>query len=152
MARKKTPIVIIRPEESTTKRAWESSNPSPYMKSARKGVDASLVRRISRDKSEPSWMLQHRLESLRLFKKTRMPSFGPDLSHLNLDRITYYAKATERTADSWSDVPKDVKKTFDRLGIPQAEQKVLAGVGAQYESTVVYHRPKEKFAKHVLIF
>lgn len=131
---------------------WEEYNSSEYLKDARVGLDEELVRRISADKDEPEWMLEHRLLSLELFKQISLPSWGPDLSRLDLSRITYYAKAMDGQAQTWADVPKDIKSTFDRLGIPKAEQEVLAGVGAQYESTVIYHSLKEKFRKKGIIF
>lgn len=137
---------------STTKQAWEESNPSSYMSKYRRGVDEDLVREISREKNEPGWMLAHRLESLRLFHEIPLPNWGPDLTALDLKNITYYAKASDRQAQSWDEVPADIKQTFDRLGIPQAEQKVLAGVGAQYESSVIYHSIKEEYKKQGVIF
>ncbi|MDP3836976.1 MAG: Fe-S cluster assembly protein SufB [bacterium] len=131
---------------------WDDYNKSDYMRQSRIGLDVSLVRRISEDKGEPNWMLEKRLESLKLYEQMAMPSFGPDLSKLDLANITYYAKAVEGQAESWDDVPADIKNTFDRLGIPKAEQEVLAGVGAQYESTMVYHSLKEEYKKKGVIF
>lgn len=145
-------IQPIDKADSTTKEAWESSNPSPYMKSTRKGIDEALVCQISADKNEPDWMLEHRLKSLELFNKLELPTWGPDLTKLDLDTITYYAKASEQQAEKWEDVPQDIKNTFDKLGIPKAEQLVLAGVGAQYESTVIYHSIKKKFKDQGVIF
>lgn len=138
--------------KSTTKQAWESANQSAYMAKYRKGLDEELVRTISREKNEPEWMLQHRLESLRLFHDIALPNWGPDLSTLDLASITYYAKASDRQAGTWDEVPADIKTTFDRLGIPQAEQKVLAGVGAQYESSVIYHSLKKEYQAQGVIF
>lgn len=143
---------ITDARESTTKAAWDSYNPAPYMSQTRTGVDEDLVRQISRDKKEPQWMLEHRLRSLTLFHEIPMPLWGPNLSKLDLDNITYYAKASDRKAESWEDVPQDIKKTFDRLGIPKAEQEALAGVGAQYESTVIYHSLKKRFKEQGVIF
>lgn len=137
---------------STTKEAWENFNPSPYMKTTRKGVDEDLVKLISKNKNEPTWMLDHRLMCFDLYNKIELPKWGPDLSNLNLNNITYYAKASEQVAENWNDVPKDIKNTFDKLGIPKAEQLVLAGVGAQYESTVIYHSIKKKFKDLGVIF
>jgi Fe-S cluster assembly protein SufB len=131
---------------------WDEYNPSDYMRQAKSGLDEVLVRRISQEKEEPEWMLAHRLASLATFKKMPLPSWGPDLSRLNLDQITYYAKAMEGQAQDWDDVPADIKNTFDKLGIPKAEQEVLAGVGAQYESTVVYHSLKAEFKRQGVIF
>lgn len=139
-------------EKSTTKAAWENYNPAPYLSSARKGIDEKIVRQISREKNEPAWMLEHRLRCLKLFSEIALPRWGPDLSSLDLNNIIYYAKASDIQAQKWEDVPPDIRKTFDRLGIPQAEQKVLAGVGAQYESTVIYHNLKKKFREQGVIF
>lgn len=131
---------------------WEEYNKSDYMSSSRTGLDEELVRKISADKKEPEWMLEHRLKSLATFKEMALPTWGPDLSRLDLNKITYYAKAMEGQAKNWEDMPSDIKDTFDKLGIPKAEQEVLAGVGAQYESTVIYHSLKEKFRKKGIIF
>lgn len=97
-------------------------------------------------------MLEHRLASLKLFHQLALPNWGAGFVKLNLDEIIYYAKASERTAQTWEDVPADIKQTFDRLGIPQAEQKLLAGVGAQYESTAIYHNLKEQYRQKGIIF
>jgi Fe-S cluster assembly protein SufB len=131
---------------------WDSSNSAPYMSNSRLGLDEELVRAISKDKNEPAWMLEKRLQSFKLYSEMAMPTWGPDLSKLDLDNITYYAKATDRASETWADVPSDIKNTFDRLGIPQAEQEALAGVGAQYESTVIYHSLKKQYQKQGVIF
>lgn len=131
---------------------WDSHNPSGYMKNTRTGLDESVVRFISQEKQEPGWMLERRLSCLKLYQKMALPTWGPDLSVLNLEKITYYARAADQAAPSWDEVPADIKNTFDRLGIPKAEQSVLAGVGAQYESTVVYHSLQEKFRAQGVIF
>ncbi|MBT7553202.1 Fe-S cluster assembly protein SufB [bacterium] len=138
--------------QSTTKKLWEKADPAPYMKQSRCGLDKELVREISQNKNEPEWMLQRRLDSLELFNNLPIPNWGPDLSKLDLSHITYFAQASDQQADKWEDVPKDIKNTFDKLGIPKAEQEVLAGVGAQYESTVIYHNLKEQFKKQGVIF
>lgn len=131
----------------------DQANSTHYMKGARKGLSRELVEYISKDKNEPTWMLEHRLKSLEVFLKKSMPTFGPDLSGLNFDDIIYYAKPGEVTnAHSWDQVPEDIKRTFERLGIPEAERKYLAGAGAQYESKNVYHRLKEKWSKVGVIF
>ena len=115
-------------------------------------LNEELVRRISGDKNEPEWMLQKRLEALHLFNKTPMPSWGPDLSSLDLSRITFYRKPEAEQTSNWEEVPPEIKKTFDALGIPEAEQKSLAGAGAQYESSVVYHNLKKQFEEQGVIF
>src|SRR3990167_1292844 len=132
---------------------FDHKNQSDYTKQATRGLSEELVRKISATKHEPDWMLQKRLEGLRLFYEKAMPNFGPDLSHLNFAEIIFYAAPGEQTpSKSWEDVSPDIKKTFERLGIPEAEKKMLAGVGAQYESSVVYHRLKEQWEKLGVIF
>lgn len=140
-------------EEITTHDSlWDDYNEADYMDQAVSGLNETLVRRISREKDEPTWMLDQRLAALKLFHQLELPTWGPDLSRLDLDKITYYAKAMEGQAQRWEDVPTDIKNTFDKLGIPKAEQEVLAGVGAQYESTVVYHSLKAEFKRQGVIF
>lgn len=131
----------------------DKPNPSKYIRSAKKGLSEALIRYISRDKKEPKWMLEHRLKSLEQFFKMPLPNFGPDLKELNFEEIIYYAKPGKiKSTHSWDQVPDDIKRTFERLGIPQAERKYLAGAGAQYESQNVYHRLKEKYGKLGVIF
>ena len=101
-------------------------------------------------KEEPQWMLDFRLKALKLFYKMPMPQWGGDLSELNFDDITYYVKPSEHTERSWDEVPEEIKRTFDKLGIPEAEQKYLAGVSAQYESEVVYHNMEKNLKKKAL--
>jgi len=123
-----------------------------YIYKSKQGVTEELVRFISHDKKEPKWMLEHRLNSLKIFKKLTLPKWGPNLSKLDLNKINYYKKAVNKQASDWSDVPADIKKTFDALGIPKAEQKSLAGTGAQYESTAIYHNLKEEVRTQGVIF
>ena len=120
--------------------------------SPRKGLDAEIVAQISAIKNEPQWMLDFRLKALAHFEQRPMPEWGGDLSALNLDEIYFYTKPTEGESRSWDDVPENIKTTFDRLGIPEAEQKFLAGVGAQYESEMVYHSIKEHLSEQGVIF
>ena len=108
-----------------------------------RGLTKEIVEEISSMKDEPQWMLDYRLKSLELFYKMPTPQWGGDLNSLNFDEITYYVKASEGTERSWDEVPEEIKRTFDKLGIPEAEQKYLAGVSAQYESEVVYHNMKQ---------
>ncbi len=123
-----------------------------YVFKSRRGLDRGVVEQISRMKDEPQWMLDFRLKALDHFQQRPMPTWGPDLSELNLDQIFYYVKPTEKSEKSWEDVPDDIKRTFDRLGIPEAERKFLAGVGAQYESEMVYHSIQEHLEKQGVIF
>jgi len=118
----------------------------------RKGLDEEVVRQISAMKAEPEWMLEFRLKALEHFLERPMPTWGGDLSQLDLDHIYYYVKPAEMEGRSWDDVPDTIKQTFDRLGIPEAEQKFLAGVGAQYESEMVYHSVLEHLEKQGVIF
>ncbi len=117
-----------------------------------KGLSEAVVREISRQKDEPAWMLDFRLESLRQFERKPMPTWGADLSRIDFDDIHYYIRPQDRQARSWDDVPDDIKSTFDKLGIPQAERKFLAGVGAQYDSEVVYHSIREDLEKQGVVF
>ena len=119
---------------------------------ARKGLNREVVEKISAMKGEPQWMLDFRLRALDHFMQRPMPTWGGDLSQLNLDEIYFYAKPAEEEGRSWEDVPKDIKNTFDRLGIPEAEQKFLSGVGAQYESEMVYHSIQENLSSKGVIF
>lgn len=117
-----------------------------------KGLSEAVVRQISAKKGEPEWMLEFRLRALRHFMQRPVPTWGADLSGLNFDDIVFYVKPAELEGKSWDDVPDSIKKTFDRLGIPEAEQKFLAGVGAQYESEMVYHSIQEELQKKGVIF
>ncbi|WNV84281.1 Fe-S cluster assembly protein SufB [Umezawaea sp. Da 62-37] len=121
--------------------------------SARRGLNEEVVRDISAKKSEPEWMLEHRLKGLRLFEKKPMPTWGSDLSGINFDSIKYFVRSTEKQATSWEDLPEDIKNTYDRLGIPEAEkQRLVSGVAAQYESEVVYHAIREDLEAQGVIF
>ncbi len=115
-------------------------------------LNEALVRFISKDKNEPEWLLQKRLKALELYNKTPMPGWGPDLSKLDMDQIIFYRKPNAAQSDDWEKVPAQIKKTFDALGIPEAERKALAGAGAQYESNVVYHKLKKEFEDMGVIF
>jgi ABC-type transport system involved in Fe-S cluster assembly, permease component len=110
------------------------------------------VRQISAYKEEPDWMLDFRLNAYRHYRKRAIPTWGADLSGLNLDEIIYYARPKQIDQKSWDDVPDNIKNTFDRLGLPEAEQKYLAGVGAQYDSEMVYHNIQENLERQGVIF
>ncbi|SDH57455.1 Fe-S cluster assembly protein SufB [Lentzea fradiae] len=121
--------------------------------SARRGLDEDVVRDISAKKDEPEWMLEYRLKALKLFDLKPMPSWGADLSGIDFDSIKYFVRSTEKQAASWEDLPEDIKNTYDRLGIPEAEkQRLVAGVAAQYESEVVYHQIREDLEQQGVIF
>ncbi len=118
----------------------------------KRGLDREVVMQISAMKGEPQWMTEFRLKALEHFQARPMPTWGADLSKLDLDNIYYYAKPVEMEGKTWEDVPDTIKQTFDRLGIPEAERKFLAGVGAQYESEMVYHSVQEHLEKQGVIF
>jgi len=123
-----------------------------YVHLSKKGLSKNTVIEISKMKKEPQWMLDFRLRSYEIFMQKPMPTWGGDLSTIDFQNIYYYAKASDSVAKDWDDVPDNVKKTFDKLGIPEAEKKFLAGVGAQYESEVVYHSLREDLAKQGVLF
>ena len=117
-----------------------------------RGLNEDVIRKISAEKNEPDWMLEYRLKSFEIYQKLSMPNFGPDLSGLDLEDMLYYQKMTDKKYRDWKDVPADIKETFERLGVPQAERKYLAGSAAQYESEMVYHNMKKQFDKLGIIF
>jgi Fe-S cluster assembly protein SufB len=120
---------------------------------ARRGLSEDVVRNISALKNEPEWMLKTRLKGLRLFDKKPMPNWGADLSGIDFDNIKYFVRSTEKQATSWDELPDDIKNTYDRLGIPEAEkQRLVSGVAAQYESEVVYHQIREDLEEQGVIF
>ena len=123
-----------------------------YVHLSKKGLTKDTVREISQMKEEPEWMLDFRLRAYDVFMKKPMPQWGGDLNKIDFQNIYYYAKASEKTEKNWDDVPDDVKNTFDKLGIPEAEKKFLAGVGAQYESEVVYHNLRKDLADQGVLF
>jgi len=123
-----------------------------YVHLSKKGLSKDTVREISKLKDEPQWMLDFRLRAYDVFMKKPMPQWGGDLNKIDFQNIYYYAKASDKTEKNWDDVPENVKNTFDKLGIPEAEKKFLAGVGAQYESEVVYHSLREDLAKQGVLF
>ena len=116
------------------------------------GLNEKIVREISSLKHEPEWMLEFRLKALDYFLNAPLPKFGPDLSNLDFDSYTYFIRSSEKAEKSWDDVPKPIKDTFEKLGIPEAEQKYLAGVSTQYESEVVYHNMLKEVEEKGVIF
>lgn len=127
-------------------------DPDTFVYKSEKGLSEEVVRKISAMKNEPDWMLQFRLKALAHFRKRPMPTWGLDLSNLDLEDIYYYVRPAEASGKTWDEVPETIKNTFDKLGIPEAEQKFLAGVGAQYESEMVYHNIQEHLEKQGVIF
>ncbi|HEY9458629.1 MAG TPA: Fe-S cluster assembly protein SufB [Gaiella sp.] len=142
---------IIRDIRSDYGYGWHVDDVSTIYK-APKGLSHELIDVISDHKSEPDWMRQFRHKSLDYFLARPMPGWGADLSGIDFDNIHYYVKPTEKQADKWEDLPAEILDTWDRLGIPEAEKKYLAGVGAQYESEVVYHKLQEDLERKGVIF
>ncbi|MDR2895882.1 MAG: Fe-S cluster assembly protein SufB [Propionibacteriaceae bacterium] len=128
-------------------------DPDQAGQAAKRGLDATVVRSISDRKSEPGWMLDYRLKALEIFDGKSMPTWGPDLSDIDFDEIKYYVQPTDAPVQSWEDLPEDIRRTYDRLGIPEAEKsRLVSGVAAQYESEVVYHKINEELARQGVIF
>lgn len=130
---------------------YETKDYIDYIFQSKKGLTEEMVREISKMKNEPDWMLKFRLEGLKQFKKLKLPRWGPDLSSLNFDDLVYYAKASEKALE-WKDVPIEIRNTFEKIGVPEAERKYLAGVANQYESEVIYHKLKKDLEKKGIIF
>jgi Fe-S cluster assembly protein SufB len=118
----------------------------------RKGLDSEVVKQISDQKGEPVWMREFRLKSLQIFESKKQPMWGADLSKLNYDDIYYYVRPTEKQSQTWEDLPIEIRDTYNKIGIPEAEKKLLAGVGAQYDSEVIYHSIKKEWEKKGVIF
>ena len=139
---------------SLNRGTFDHADPSEYIKKFKKGITAELVAYISKDKDEPDWMLHKRIKAYEYFTRIPLPNWGPKIDHLNFDEICFFAKAADKKGgyESWDKVPAYIKQTFDRLGIPEAEKKVLAGVGAQYESEVVYHSLEKELEEQGVLF
>jgi len=144
-----TPSLDIR-ERYQEKYGFHDSD--QYVFRSRRGLDAEIVSQISEMKGEPAWMRDYRLKALEIFERKPLPTWGGNVADIDFQNIYYYVKPTSEEAKSWDDVPADMKRTFDKLGIPEAEQKFLSGVGAQYDSEVVYHKIKENLEKQGVIF
>ena len=127
-------------------------DPEKFVFKAKRGLSPEVVKEISWMKNEPEWMTAFRLKALKIWDKKEMPTWGADLSTIDFQNIYYYLKSTEKQGKTWEDVPADIKNTFDRLGVPQAERKFLAGVAAQYESEVVYHSLHKELESKGVIF
>lgn len=128
------------------------SDPEEYLARTPKGLNEEIIRAISAFKKEPFWMLEKRLAAYQIFLDKPMPTWGADLSQLNFDEMTYFMRAQDKPSRSWDDVPETIRTTFDRLGVPEAEKKFLAGVGAQYESEVIYHNLQKEWADLGVVF
>jgi Fe-S cluster assembly protein SufB len=156
-AEQRTPTTAPLTQEETIdslgKYAYGWADSDSAGSSARRGLSEDVVRDISAKKSEPEWMRDTRLKALKLFDLKPMPSWGADLSGIHFDTIKYFVRSTEKQATSWEDLPEDIKNTYDKLGIPEAEkQRLVAGVAAQYESEVVYHQIREDLEKQGVLF
>lgn len=116
------------------------------------GLTPEIVEKISKEKNDPAWMQQFRLQSLQIYNSLQVPNWGPDIEDLDMDNIVIYVRPKSKMSAKWSEVPKDIKDTFERLGIPQAEQKSLAGVGAQYDSELVYHNVRAEVAAQGVVY
>lgn len=126
---------------------YDIKNKFEYRSKTEKGISEEIVRQISKEKNEPDWMLEKRLEALKIFNQKSNPSWGPDISEVDMDKVTTYIRPKADMSDDWKEVPEDIRNTFDKLGIPEAEKEsLLSGVGAQYDSEVVYH----SIQKHLL--
>ena len=123
-----------------------------YTFKSQKGVNEDIVRQISAMKDEPQWMTDRRVEAYHIFMDKPTPQWGGDLNRIDYDDIYYYVRATDKTEDDWEEVPQEIKDTFDKLGIPEAEQKFLHGVSAQYDSESVYHKIQENLEEQGVIF
>jgi len=128
------------------------SDPDEAVFTAPRGLSREVVEQISAKKDEPEWMLQSRLKALEHYLARPMPAWGPDLASINFDQVIYYVRPAEAEGKTWEEVPETIKRTFDKLGIPEAEQKFLAGVGAQYESEMVYHNIQKHLSDQGVIF
>lgn len=128
------------------------SKPENYVFKAKKGLNSMVVEEISAHKNEPEWMREFRLRALSIFYSKKLPTWGGDLTTINFDNIYYYIKPTEKKAKSWADLPAEIRDTYDRIGIPEAEKKYLGGVSAQYESEVVYKSIQSTLSKKGVIF
>ena len=131
---------------------YDFKNKDNYAFKIQKGLNENIVKEISKQKNEPKWMLDIRLKALQIYNNLNLPVWGPDLSELDMNNIATYVKPNTDIKSNWEDVPQDIKQTFEKLGIPQAEHKYLAGVGAQYDSEIVYHSIKDDLQKLGVIY
>lgn len=146
MSSKKTYVADIE------RRLYEEKNPFTYSFKTGEGLTAEIVREISAQKKEPEWMLKFRLESLEIYHELDLPPWGPDLTDLKIENIVTYVRPEVDLQYTWDDIPENIKRTFDLLGIPQAEHQFLAGVGAQYDSEVIYHSIQSSVADQGVVY
>jgi len=145
-------MTIAKPVVTDEREQYAFHDEITYLRETKAGLTEETVREISATKDEPAWMLDNRLRAFKHFEARAMPHWGADLTKLDFSKIVYYRKPSEREEKSWDDVPDQIKKTFERLGIPEAERKFLSGVGAQYDSEVVYHSVREDLQKLGVVF
>ena len=145
-------MTIAKPVVTDEREQYAFHDEITYLRETKAGLTEETVREISATKGEPAWMLEYRLRAFKHFEARAMPLWGGDLTKLDFSKIVYYRKPSEREEKSWDDVPDQIKKTFERLGIPEAERKFLSGVGAQYDSEVVYHSVREDLEKLGVVF
>jgi len=138
--------------EDISRGIYDIKNEVRFRYKSQKGLTPAIIRDISKEKGEPGWMTDFRLASLEVYNQLDLPPWGPDISQLNMDDIVAYIRPDTDLHSTWEDVPGDIKETFERLGIPQAERESLAGVGAQYDSEVVYHNIKEELTRQGVIY
>jgi Fe-S cluster assembly protein SufB len=145
-------VAVQKPQVDIGEYQYGFSDKEDYFFKSKRGLDRETVLEISKMKGEPDWMLEFRLKAYDHFVKRPMPNWGGDLSGIDFDDIFYYIRPSEKQGKTWDEVPEYIKDTFERLGIPQAERKFLAGVGAQYESEVIYHSLREDLTAKGVIF
>lgn len=138
--------------EEINRNIYDIKNKDEYDFKIKKGLTKEIIEEISKQKNDPEWMREIRLKALETYNKLELTTWGPDLSELNMDDIATYVRPKTKMTDNWDDVPDDIKNTFDRLGIPEAEKRSLAGVGAQYDSEVVYHSMKKELLEQGVIY
>ena len=138
--------------EEINRNIYDIKNQDDYDFKIKKGLTPEIIKEISKQKNDPEWMAEFRLKALETYNKLELPTWGPDLSELNMDEIATYVRPKSKMADNWEDVPEEIKDTFAKLGIPEAEKRSLAGVGAQYDSEVVYHSMKKELMEQGVIY
>ena len=138
--------------EEINRNIYDIKNKDEYDYKIQKGLTSEIITEISKQKNDPEWMKEFRLKALEVYEKLELPTWGPDLSELNMDEIATYVRPKSKMTGNWDEVPEDIKNTFDKLGIPEAEKKSLAGVGAQYDSEVVYHSMKNELFEQGVIY
>ena len=138
--------------EDINRNIYDVKNEDEYDFKIKKGLSKDVIEEISKQKNDPEWMREIRIKALETYNNLEMPTWGPDLSELDMNDIATYVRPKTKLNNKWEDVPDSIKQTFDRLGIPEAEKKSLAGVGAQYDSEVVYHSIKQELVKQGVIY